>query len=111
MGFLKFSLRWGWLLGLALLVPISLPAGGGEPNKTEIRNSTSASHYLAAKTLALRAAPSCAAPSLGTLKMGTPMTLLRVWRTQDGTAWFQVKAFSMKDIGRASRISRGWISV
>ncbi|MED5562389.1 MAG: SH3 domain-containing protein, partial [Cyanobacteriota bacterium] len=50
-------LRWGWVLGVALLAPADLPAGGAERRQPEIRRSDRSGPLLAGTSCELRVSP------------------------------------------------------
>ena len=97
-------LRWSWLLGLALIVPADLPAGGAQRGQPQVRrrNGSGPIHTSAETTLQL--SPMAVAPPLRPLAAGTSLRLLRHWTCGDGHDWYQVQALSGDS-------QRGWIRV
>ena len=95
-------LRWSWLLGVALMAPAALPAGGGDCRQPQLRRrSGSGPLHLNAES-PLRLSPVAVAPRLRTLPGGTPLRLLRRWSGSDGQDWLQVQTLTGEQ-------SRGWI--
>ncbi len=111
MGVMTLVMRWGWVLGVALLAPVALPAGGGELNPAKIRRREFASPLLAGDRCALRTSPFSLAPSLRTLELGTPLKVLRFWKNEDGNEWIQVNVNSVNFAEMPCCAKRGWISV
>ncbi len=110
MGSVVVLLRWGWLLSISLLAPISLPAGGAERNLPQIKQRNLAEPFLAEKSISLKALPLAVAPSLCRLKIGTPFRLVRYWEAEDGSRWIYVEIADgeTKELINAGR--RGWLN-
>jgi len=108
---IKFAFRWAWILGLALLFPVGLPAGGGERNQLETCHSASSRPFLSGNSCVLRSSPSAFAPGLCTLYLGTPLTVLRSWKRADGTEWLMVQIASHEIFELSPSVRRGWINV
>jgi len=95
-------LRWSWLLGVALMAPAALPAGGGDWRQPQLRRrSGSGPLHLNAES-PLQVSPLAVAPRLRTLPVGTSLRLLRRWSSYDGRDWLQVQTL-------AGEQRRGWI--
>lgn len=97
--------RLPWVLGLALIAPAALPAGGGERRSPELRRRQSKDPLLAGGPLSLRCAPQHSAPALTQLQRSEPVRLLRTWWEPGGDRWLQVQASSPK-VGEPRR---GWL--
>ena len=96
-------LRWSWLLGVALMAPATLPAGGGELRQPQVRRRSGSSGPLhISSDCPLRLSPLAVAPSLRTLSIGTPCRLLRRWQGDNGQDWLQVQVLS-------GNCPRGWL--
>ena len=95
-------LRWSWLLGVALMAPAALPAGGGDCRQPQVRRRSGRGPLHTASDQALRISPIAVAPRLRTLEAGTSLRLLRRWSTADGQDWLQVQT-----LDRDRR--RGWL--
>jgi hypothetical protein len=97
--------RLPWVLGLALIVPAALPAGGGERRSPELRRRQSQEPLLAAGPLLLRCAPQHSAPALTQLHDNVPLRLLRTWWEPGGDRWLQVQLPG----SAAGQPRRGWL--
>lgn len=84
-------MRWSWLLGVALLAPAALPAGGAERRQPEVRRRDGSGPLISGDHDCLHAAPSVSAPSLRSLDLGTPLRVLRRWRSADGQDWLRYR--------------------
>ena len=101
-------LRWGWLLGVALLGPAALPAGGAERRLPQIRRQDGEGPLLSGSNCLLQAGPGLAAPALRRLEIGTPLQLLRHWRSADGRDWIQVQVGAHPAVPGVSVRERVW---
>lgn len=107
--FASSALRWGWLLGVALLGPATLPAGGAERRLPQIRRQDGEGPLLSGSDCLLQAGPGLAAPALRRLEIGTPLQLLRHWRSADGRDWMHVQVASAPAFPGGTDRQRGWI--
>ena len=106
-----FALRWSWLLGIALLAPIGLPAGGGELNQPEFREREDFEPYFAGPKCILQEYPLSMAPSIHALNVGTPVRILHSWESPEGDNWLYIQAISKRKIRSSHLRQRGWINV
>jgi hypothetical protein len=97
--------RWATLLGLALLAPAGLPAGGAEPRLPALRRRISQSEPWLSEGLALRVSPARQAPVLQTVDRGVPLRVVRRWLSPSGRTWLQVEVGAAP----AGRVRRGWL--
>jgi len=84
--------RWAALLGLALISPVGLPAGGADRRPHEVRRRSAGDPLLSTRAVALRAAPEQQAPALQDLSADQPLRVLRRWQGGSGQRWLQVQA-------------------
>lgn len=108
---MTFALRWSWVLGIALFLPAALPAGGGERYQPEICRLESSSPVFAGECCDLQASPSESAPSLRTLVVGTPLRVVRSWKSSNGEEWLQVQISNNPIIDLFPLARRGWVNV
>ncbi|MEB3253074.1 MAG: SH3 domain-containing protein [Synechococcus sp.] len=97
-------LRWSWLLGMALMAPAALPAGGGERRQPQVRRREGSGPMHTSGNTVLQLSPLAVAPRLRTLAPGTSLRLLRRWSAGDGQDWLQVQTLSGDP-------QRGWLRV
>ncbi len=97
-------LRWSWLLGVALMVPAALPAGGADRRQPRPRRRAPAGPLHTSSDQPLRLSPLAVAPRLSTLKAGSSLRLLRRWSAADGQDWLHVQTLSGDQ-------HRGWLRV
>mgnify|MGYP007063520918 CR=1 FL=1 len=111
MGLTRYILCCGCLFWLALLAPISLPAGGANLNQFEIRRREGCEPFIALKSCDLLVTPFIGSSPVAELHIGTPLRLLRSWQNNDGATWIHVEIIAgggnyLEDISR-----RGWLNV
>ena len=97
-------LRWSWLLGVALVAPAAMPAGGAERRQPQVqvrRRQGSGPLHTSTETM-LRLSPMTVAPALTPLPAGTSLRLLRRWCCDEGGEWCYVQPL-------AEDQPRGWI--
>ena len=97
-------LRWSWLLGVALMAPADLPAGGAERRQPQIRRRAGSGPLHTPAETALQLSPLSVAPRLRPLQPGRSLRPLRRWTDADGQAWLQVQTLS-------GDLQRGWIRI
>ncbi len=97
--------RWAAVLGLALLAPAGLPAGGADPRLPQVRRRISPAEPWLSEGQGLRVAPVSQAPVLQTVEPGVPLRVVRRWLSPGGRTWLQVELGGVA----AGRASRGWL--
>ena len=97
-------LRWSWLLGVALMAPAALPAGGADRRQPQPRRRAVSGLLHTSFDQPLRLSPLAVAPRLSTLKAGSSLRLLRRWSSADGQDWLHVQTLSGEQ-------HRGWLRV
>ena len=105
------ALRWTWFLGIALFLPVALPAGGRENLQLEYCRSQYSQSLFISDSCILKVSPFINAPSLRTLKLGTPLQVLRRYQGKDGNEWIHVRIFSNERMEFDSFVRRGWLNV
>ena len=104
-------LRCAWVLGLALMAPVALPAGGADLRHPDPRRRGPSGPLLSGGRDQLKSSPASQAPSLLTLGRETPMTVLRHWNSPDGRRWAYVQVLTGSGLGVGQVHKRGWVNV
>ncbi len=107
---INFAFRWSLLLGVALFLPVALPAGGGEFFLSELSGFERFNDFLLINSSGLQASPKFDSPVLRTVEIGTPLNVLRKWKDSEGKEWLQVKIASNEIMELSSFVRRGWIN-
>ena len=94
--------RWSWLLGVALMAPAALPAGGADRRQPQPRRRLASGPLHTTSDQPLHLSPLEVAPRLHTLKAGSSLRLLRRWSADDGQDWLHVQTLSGEQ-------RRGWL--
>ena len=106
-----YLIRSIFLLSLALIAPVGLPVGLEKNNKVKIRRNENDSNVFASFACKLKVSPSENSPCLGSIKLSSPLKVLRQWESKEGLQWIHVSSsqvvLSNGDIG----YKRGWINV
>lgn len=108
---MTFLLRWSCLLGIALIAPAALPAGGAERRKPQVRRRENSGPMLAGLGCDLKASPLTVAPTLRTVQSGTPMKIIRHWKCVEGKDWLQVEITCGDGGAFVDVVKRGWVNV
>ena len=111
---MKFFLRWGCLLIIALAAPIALPAGGGTMrNELEVTCQNGRMLCFAGESCFIFSSPYLSSSKLCRVDLGSPLHVLRIWENEEGQKWIQVKQNNYgNNFSLNSRaLKRGWINV
>ena len=101
--------RWTWfILVLALLVLLDLPAGGSYIKDSLYFKSEESNLYFASNQCFLRSIPSFDGNLIRYIPVGTPLRFVRKWQSIEGETWFQVETSSFDLLGIKVR---GWVNV
>tara|TARA_Y100001968_G_C19030274_1_gene559475 strand:+ start:54 stop:389 length:336 start_codon:yes stop_codon:yes gene_type:complete len=109
MNLINTFILWIWVLGLSLLIPTSLPAGGIQKTIIEQRENNNSSPLIALKEFSLLSAAYEKSPILITLKAGTPVQVLKVWDSPEGGKWLLVNI--LNDTLYQLFYKRGWVKI
>ena len=104
-------LRWGWLLTIALFIPIALPVGGAQTKIDETFHSSCSSQVIAGHSCNFRSSPSTSSIVIRSISVGTPIRILRTWGDSDGSCWLHVQVNSLPLTEINSSPQRGWIKI
>ena len=109
MNLISTFIVWTWLLGISLVVPTTLPAGGAQESLIQERKNNVGSPIIALKDFKLLSSASENASILTHVKAGTPVEILKIWDSIDSGEWLLVN-IAIKDFDQFfSR--RGWVNI
>ena len=100
---------WIWLLGISLVVPTSLPAGGSQKSDVQHTENNIASPLISLKEFNLLSSASNNSSILTRVQAGTPVNVLKVWDSEDSGQWLLVNVLSQKFYQLFYK--RGWVNI
>ena len=100
---------WIWLLGIALVIPTTLPAGGAQKAGIQHRKINNGSPIIALKEFNLLSSASKNSSTLTKVKVGTPVNIIKVWDSSDTGKWLLVNVVS-QDFYQLF-YKRGWVNI
>jgi len=109
MNLISTFIVWTWLLGIALVVPTTLPAGGAQKSDIQHRESNIRSPIIALKEFNLLASASNNSSVLTKVKAGTPVNVLKVWEGNGKEKWLLVNVLS-KEFHQFF-YKKGWVKI
>ena len=109
MNLISTFIVWTWLLGIALVVPTTLPAGGAQESIIQQRKNNVGSPIIALKDFNLLSSASKNASILTRVKAGTPVKVLRIWDSTDSGKWLLVN-ISIQELNQIF-YKRGWVNI
>ena len=99
---------WTWLLGIALVVPTTLPAGGAQKSNIQQRKNNVSSPIIALKEFNLLSSASNNSSILTKVKQGTPVNVMKVWYSNDSGKWILVTVLCQEFYQLFYK--RGWVN-
>ena len=109
MNFISTFIVWTWLLGIALVVPTTLPAGGAQKSIIQHKKNNIGSPIISLKEFNLLSSASNHSSILTRVKVGTPVNILKVWHSTNNGKWLLVNVLS-QDLYQSS-YKRGWVNI
>ena len=109
MNLISTFIIWTWLLGISLVVPTSLPAGGSQKSTIQHRENNSQSTLIALKDFNLLSSATLNSSIVSRVQSGTPVDVLRVWDSNDSGKWLLVNVLSQDFYQLFYR--RGWVNI
>ena len=109
MNLISTFIVWSWLLGLALVVPTTLPAGGAQKSNIQQRKNNISSPIIALKEFNLLSSASDNSSTLTRVKAGTPVNIMKVWDSNDNGKWLLVNVIS-QDFDQFF-YKKGWVNI
>ena len=109
MNIISTFIIWTWLLGIALVVPATLPAGGAQKSIIQHRKNNIRSPLIALKEFNLLSAASNNSSVLTSVKAGTPVDVMKVWHSTESGKWLLVSVQS-HDFYQLF-YKKGWVNI
>ena len=109
MNLISTFIVWTWLLGISLVVPTTLPAGGAQKSNIQHRESNIRSPIIALTEFNLLSSASNNSSVLTRVKAGTPVNILKVWDGNDREKWLLVNVLS-QDFYQFF-YKKGWVNI
>ena len=109
MNLLSTFIVWTWLLGIALVVPTTLPAGGAQRSIVQQRKDNIKAPLIALKEFNLLSSVSNNSSVLTRVKSGTPVNIIKVWDSSDYGKWLFVNVISQDSYHLFYK--KGWVNI
>ncbi len=109
MNLISSFIVWTWLLGIALVVPATLPAGGAQESIIQHRKNNVGSPIISLKDFKLLSSASKDSSVLTLVKAGTPVNVLKAWDSTDSGKWLLVNIL-IKDFNQLF-YKKGWVNI
>jgi len=109
MNLISTFIVWAWLLGIALVVPTTLPAGGAQKSNIQERKNNLSSPIIALKEFNLLSSASNDSSPLTRVEVGTPVKVMKVWENVDTGKWLLVNVVS-QDFSQFF-YKKGWVNI
>ena len=108
MNLINTFIIWIWLLGISLVIPITLPAGGAQKSIVEQREISIRSPLIALKEFNLLSAADENSSVLISVNAGTPLKVMKVWDSPESGQWLLVSVLSQTYYQLFDK--RGWVN-
>ena len=99
------------LIILALVAPITLPAGGIQKNLNHNKFPNNTKEIILSSNTSLYSFPEIHAKELLVLDIGTTLSVLRNWKVRESEIWVRVEIASNKFLEDPNKITKGWIKM
>ena len=100
---------WTWLLGISLVLPTTLPAGGAQKSSIEYRENHLGSQLIALKEFNLLSSANLNSFSLTNVKAGTPVKFIKFWYSDETGNWLLISVLK-QDFNQLFK-KRGWVHI
>ena len=97
MNLISTFIIWIWLLGISLVIPTSLPAGGSQKTTIEYRENNSSAPLIPLQDFNLLSSAYINASILTRVQAGTPIDVLQVWESNESGKWLLVNIRKQRD--------------
>ena len=109
MNLISTFIVWTWLLGISLVVPTTLPAGGAQISSIQQRKNNITSPIIALKEFNLLSSASNNSSILTRVKAGTPVNVMKVWKSNSSGKWLLVNVL-VQDFSQFF-YKKGWVKI
>ena len=109
MNLINTFIIWAWLLGISLVVPTSLPAGGSQKLIIHHRDNNIESTLIALNDFNLLSSATLNSSIVSRVNSGTPVDVLKVWDCNDSGKWLLVNVLSQNF--NQFFYKRGWVNI
>tara|TARA_B100000965_G_scaffold28683_1_gene21274 strand:+ start:390 stop:728 length:339 start_codon:yes stop_codon:yes gene_type:complete len=109
MNLISTFIIWIWLLGISLVAPTSLPAGGSQKLSIYQRQNNVGSPLISLRDFSLLSSASINSSVLSRVKAGTPVDVLKVWDSNESGKWLLVNVLSQEFYQLFNK--RGWVNI
>ena len=100
---------WSWLLFIGLVAPTTLPAGGAQKSIIQHRKNNIESPIISLKEFNLLSSASRNSSVLTTVKVGTPVDVVKVWHSNGSGKWLLV--YVLCQTSYQLFYKRGWVKI
>ena len=109
MNLISTFIIWTWLLGIALVAPTTLPAGGAQKSNIQHTEKNNRSPIIAMKEFNLLSSASVNSSILTRVKSGTPVDVIKVWDSSETGKWLLVNVLCQNF--HQLFYKRGWVNI
>ena len=109
MNLISTFIIWTWLLGIALVIPTTLPAGGAQESIIQHRKNNMGSPIIALKDFNLFSSAHTNSSVVTSVKAGTPVKILKTWDSTNHGKWLLVN-IPIHDFNQLF-YKRGWVNI
>ena len=108
MNLISTFIVWSWLLCIGLVAPTTLPAGGAQESIVQHRSNNIGSPIIALKEFNLLSSASSNSSVLTSVKVGTPVDVIKVWHSNRSEKWLLVYVLCQNSYQLFYK--RGWVN-
>ena len=109
MNLISTFIIWTWLLGIALVIPATLPAGGAQESIIQHRKNSIGSPIIALKDFNLLSSAHKNSSVVTSVKAGTPVKILKIWDSTNSGKWLLVH-IAIQNFNQLF-YKRGWVNI
>ena len=109
MNLISTFIIWTWMLGISLIVPTSLPAGGFQKSIIQYRENNIGTPIIALKDFNLLTSASSNSSTSTRVAAGTPVQVIKVWESNENKNWLLVSVLCHNCDQLFYR--RGWVEI